>query len=281
MFFFFARGYAIVILMRTSPHHHGFTLIELSIVLVIIGLIVGGVMVGRDMIRASEIRNVLKEAETIQSAVNAFRLKYNGLPGDMLDAESIWGSDASCPNTPTNTIAKTATCNGNGNGRIGDADAAGNASDLTERFRAWQQLANAGVIGGTFTGVAGPASTQDSVIGVNIPAIKISNAACGFGFYQSTGNTVWYPVAPRHIMGCGLRVAPNYHPSGPIFSPADLLSLDQKADDGLPASGNIMSFKSTSSYNSNCTTSDTPSAARYDTSRTSMICTPNFLLRGF
>jgi prepilin-type N-terminal cleavage/methylation domain-containing protein len=61
----------------------GFTLVELSIVLVIIGLIVGGILVGRDLIRASEVRSSVSQLEKLDTAVNAFRLKYEALPGDI------------------------------------------------------------------------------------------------------------------------------------------------------------------------------------------------------
>jgi prepilin-type N-terminal cleavage/methylation domain-containing protein len=66
----------------------GFTLIELSIVLVIIGLIVGGVLVGRDLIEAATIRSEISQIERYNTAVNTFRIKYNALPGDMLPANA-------------------------------------------------------------------------------------------------------------------------------------------------------------------------------------------------
>ena len=61
----------------------GFTLVELSIVLVIIGLIVGGVLVGQDMIKAAEIRATVAQIEKYNSALNTFRDKFNGYPGDL------------------------------------------------------------------------------------------------------------------------------------------------------------------------------------------------------
>ena len=64
----------------------GFTLIELSIVLVIIGLIIGGVLVGRELIAAAEIRQQIGQIEKYNTAVSTFRLKYNCLPGDCLNA---------------------------------------------------------------------------------------------------------------------------------------------------------------------------------------------------
>ncbi len=70
----------------------GFTLIELAIVLVIIGLIVGGVLVGQDLIAAARIRSQLSQIDKYNTAVITFRLKYNVLPGDMLpDQASAFG----------------------------------------------------------------------------------------------------------------------------------------------------------------------------------------------
>src|SRR5688572_10018529 len=97
----------------------GFTLIELSIVLVIIALLVAGVLVGRELIKTSELRSLMTQVDQFKTATYTFRNKYNGLPGDITNAESIWGSDASCPNTPSDTTPKVVTCNGNGNGKIG------------------------------------------------------------------------------------------------------------------------------------------------------------------
>src|SRR5271163_852919 len=65
-----------------------FTLIELSIVLVIIGLIVGGVLVGQDLIKAAEIRATVAQVEKYNAAVNTFRTKYNGIPGDIVNTQA-------------------------------------------------------------------------------------------------------------------------------------------------------------------------------------------------
>jgi prepilin-type N-terminal cleavage/methylation domain-containing protein len=64
----------------------GFTLIELSIVLVIVGLIAGGVLVGQDLIRAAEVRATISQIEKYNTAVNTFRGKYGYLPGDINNA---------------------------------------------------------------------------------------------------------------------------------------------------------------------------------------------------
>lgn len=64
----------------------GFTLIELSIVLVIIGLIIGGILTGRDLIQASEVRATASDIEKLRTAIYTFKNKYNCLPGDCPNA---------------------------------------------------------------------------------------------------------------------------------------------------------------------------------------------------
>ncbi len=74
--------------MILPPLKNGFTLVELSTVVVIIGLLVGGIMVGRDLIRTSEIRSQIKQFEEITSATNAFKVKYGYMPGDIPPTET-------------------------------------------------------------------------------------------------------------------------------------------------------------------------------------------------
>ena len=67
----------------------GFTLIELSVVLVIIGLIVGGVLVGQDLIRAATLQAQITQIQKFNTAANTFRLKFNALPGDVANAGNL------------------------------------------------------------------------------------------------------------------------------------------------------------------------------------------------
>ena len=55
-------------------------------VLVIVGLLVGGIFVGNDLIKQFQLRSVIREMDQFQTAILAFRLKYNGIPGDIRNA---------------------------------------------------------------------------------------------------------------------------------------------------------------------------------------------------
>lgn len=67
---------------HNTSRNAAFTLIELSIVLVIIGLLVGGVLVGRDLIKSAEIRSQISQLQQYQAAINTFKAKmaiYRGI----------------------------------------------------------------------------------------------------------------------------------------------------------------------------------------------------------
>src|ERR1700727_1841102 len=108
----------------------GFTLIELSIVLVIIGLIVGGILVGQSLIAAAGIRATISQIEKYNTAANTFREKYGYLPGDI-------------PATPAaqfGFIARgTGRGEGDGNGIIEDG-ANGLAGGGAEQLVFWVDL---------------------------------------------------------------------------------------------------------------------------------------------
>jgi prepilin-type N-terminal cleavage/methylation domain-containing protein len=68
----------------------GFTLVELSIVLVILGLLAGGVLAGQSLIRAAELRSVTTQLEQYSTAIYAFRDRYFAIPGDEEFARRAW-----------------------------------------------------------------------------------------------------------------------------------------------------------------------------------------------
>ncbi|MFZ4540565.1 MAG: pilus assembly FimT family protein [Rickettsiales bacterium] len=102
--------------MRTQQR--AFSLVELSIVLVILGLLVGGILSGQALIRASELRAVVTEYNRHAVDTKTFRDKYFALPGDMANATSFWGrvgggaGQCAAPNTDSDTGTLHATAMG-------------------------------------------------------------------------------------------------------------------------------------------------------------------------
>jgi prepilin-type N-terminal cleavage/methylation domain-containing protein len=236
----------------------GFTLIELSVVLVIIGLLVGGILAGQSLIRSSEIRSVISDKEKNEAAIKAFRTKYESLPGDMPDATSFWnsaggtGADATCFNAQT--TASPATCNGNGDGKTWFS-----VSGWDERFAVWKHLANAGLIEGNYSGKTGGAPTSYvQQVGTNVPRATIKNGFFDLVFSPQTNATNFGFAESR--LDRHLVTLYGDNASYSALKPEEAWNIDTKIDDGSPAYGNVLSTKKTSTVGTDCTTSDTASA---------------------
>lgn len=252
--------------MRTR---HGFTLVELSIVLVILGLLVGGVLTGQSLIRAAELRSISTQYAGFVTATQTFRDKYFAIPGDMTNAQSYWGIAAAsnCATTTTNT---TATCNGNGNGQINDS--ANGTSDSHEGFRFWQHLANAGLIEGTYTGILGGGGTINNSVAANSPKGRLSGSLWfAYNWGTMTGSASRFDGAYNNILTLGAPSTTDW-PSLPFLKPDELYNIDTKMDDGKPATGKIV--VNTNNALGSCADTSTPSAlsANYLLSATTPTC---------
>lgn len=213
-----------------TNHQVGFTLLEMAIVLTVIGLIAGGIVVVRDMIRNAEVQSVISDQDRYKKAIELFKDKYHYLPGDMPTAESFWGTDADCASPGYSTAEaapKTATCNGDGNGRI---------DTFAEAMRAWQQLADAGFIQGEYSGIEGNASANSLAIGTDVPASKVPSCGWMMGYIPAVtvfGRAISSGTRFALIAGGQDIKFP------PCLTPAESYSIDLKIDDGDPSNGNV------------------------------------------
>lgn len=254
--------------------NRAFSLVELSIVLVILGLLTGGILAGQSLIRAAELRSISNDTQRYITAVYAFRDKYFAIPGDMANAVKFWGAqaggsndgvDAACGPALTTAATGTATCNGNGNGNV----AAVNAENY-ESYRSWQQLANAGLIEGSYSGVtAGSANTFSPSIGVNSPRGRLSGTGFTFVYYAPTTSAAdpTYFVGPNGNMFWFGGASASYT-SSPVLKPEEAWNVDVKLDDGKPGFGNILSTKSATT----CNTNTNPAVSEYQLSLTGLNC---------
>jgi len=194
----------------------GFTLIELSIVLVIIGLIIGGILVGRDLVHAAEIRAVAKDLQSYETAYNTFRLKYNCLPGDCPNATDLFGAQ------------KGQMTNGDGDGKI-------EWYPSLESAMTWWEMVLTGVLGGTAAYNAFPNYY-----------IKYRLYPYPVEVYMTEGDLYSNPGSLYGSMRPGSTISIGYNDgitvSGSVLPPADISMLDSKTDDGAPSSGALMGF---------------------------------------
>ena len=178
----------------------GFTLVEIAIVLVIIGLLLGGILKGQEMITQAKIKNVVNDFNGITAAVNSYQDRYRALPGDDFGAANRWSGAVS----------------GGGNGQItGLYNAAPKATyaatDESNLF--WWHLRLAGFVGGATTGQAAgqqPTNAANGIMGVETGVAATS----GLGF---TSAIICSSNLPDKIA----------------------IAVDTQIDDGVPGTGQV------------------------------------------
>ncbi|MES2499446.1 MAG: prepilin-type N-terminal cleavage/methylation domain-containing protein [Pseudomonadota bacterium] len=179
----------------------GFTLIELAIVLVIIGLLLGGVLRGQELINSARVKNITRDFQNVQVYVYGYQDRFRALPGDDAIAETHLAG-------ATNPDAGNAN-----NGRI---DGAWNSADEgDESYLFWQHVRLAGLApGSTVTGV---------------PEFEPRNAAGGRLGIQS--------IAADFDTIEGMQGA--YAVCSDLILGRDATQLDTTLDDGNTATGNV------------------------------------------
>lgn len=240
---------------------NGFSLVELSIVLVILGLLTGGILAGQSLIRAAELRSLNTDAQRYTTAVHTFRDKYFGLPGDFTQATRFWnsaggtGADNAC--WAAQTATAPATCNGNGDGMLTSNAIVG---QIRESMLAWKHLGNAGLIEGNYLGRGATSVTAGlcSQGGTDCPRLKLDNMLMHFA-YNATAGTIAY----------GHFLWGRTESTATFLKPEEAWNVDTKLDDGRPHSGIVFSNGEAS-----CATDDdtTEKSATYNVQNTTKSC---------
>ena len=219
----------------------GFTLVELSIVLVIIGLLIGGILVAQSMIGTAKVQAQVRQFGQFDAAVNNFKTKFKYLPGD---------------NPLMNGLVNSPTTFGDGdnNGLIESFDGVSscrswNYSGETGNF--WHDLSISGLLSQSGTAYAGtptdgsPTPLIISGAGVNIPVAKAGKNGvvvpiCLTDWTNNRGN-FYAIISLAADSGDGSFSATNSPATSAntAITPVDALALDSKMDDGNGQSGNV------------------------------------------
>jgi prepilin-type N-terminal cleavage/methylation domain-containing protein len=133
-----------------KANQSGFTLIEIAIVLVIIGLLLGGVLKGQELITSARVRNLIAQQDGIKAAFFGFQDRFRAYPGDYATASTT----LKCP-------SGTTCLNGNGNGIVETA-AAGAGVEAHEEILTWMHLSSAGFLNGSYQMTAGEAAPTEA-----------------------------------------------------------------------------------------------------------------------
>jgi prepilin-type N-terminal cleavage/methylation domain-containing protein len=178
----------------------GFTLIEIAIVLVIIGLLLGGVLKGQELITSARVRNLISQQDGVKAAYFGFLDRFRSLPGDYSLAS-------------TNIANVAVGANGNGNGQIQSVLGGGT---IDEHIAVWDHLAKAGFINGSYTYALLPETPASVPANPYIRYIEV--------IYDNVYGTG--AGAVRHNIKTGNQI------------PSDILAeIDRKIDDGNPVGG--------------------------------------------
>ena len=190
----------------------GFTLVEIAIVLVIIGLLLGGILKGQELINSARVRNLADTASGVQAAYFGFLDRYRRVPGDWdaTSASTAIGTTVNNPSPDANT----------NNGRIDNPGAA----VWKEPNAMWEQLAKAGFIQGSYLGT-NAAPTQDN----GLAPLNAFNAPMVVGRTDEYRVDTGSPSTRLHLI------------TGRFIPAKVMRELDVKVDDAIPTTGTLRS----------------------------------------
>lgn len=214
----------------------GFSLIELSIVIVILGLLVGGILAGRSLIEAAEKRKMAANIKSYETAAIAFKEQYGALPGDLNNATEYWLAE------------DPDVANGNANGAIASGGATVVGSKR-ENLQLWKHLALAGLIKGEYAGMI---ITPWYEAGTNLPEIApnlVTDINNQPAYWTDMEAGLYYIIGGLGQSGTHYFLSNSSTRSENSLSLEEIYLLDKKFDDADDRSGNIVLVNIGSSCN--------------------------------
>ena len=218
-------------ILQSRKSESGFTLVELSIVLVIIGLIVSSVLVGQDLVKSATIRNVIAQRDSFDGAANTFRGKYNALPGD--GNTVAYNSSLLCSGNSDGLLSVGSTATGAAtNSTANNTTANVPATSIADSACFWSVLSQngAGYIAGSFTGLQGSSANIASME----PVSKYGSSY--WGVYSNTGTSSNF-----YILG-SVYSATFIQGASAAIDFTSAIGIDTKVDDGLANGGSVQGF---------------------------------------
>lgn len=210
----------------------GFTLIELAIVLIVVGLILGGITKGYELVRQSKIRDTLTDISSYNAAINTFRVKYKYLPGDFVNAYT-YGVDQPKGGAANVSATVDAQNDGNGDGLL--QNSAGNFTTNTgEIANFWMHLSNVKLIKEEYD-ITPPANVGDY-----FPRIGVGN---GLVALTGDGALYWVLGVADVVMALNAAEGAADGPIGNSLIPEEAYGIDSKIDDGKPDAGDIQAIQ--------------------------------------
>ncbi len=236
-----------------SSKKSGFTLVELAIVLVIVGLLVGGVLQGQELIAQAQIRSVVSQIQSLDTSLNTFRAKYREYPGDISRASAF---GINCPRTgaacsgATDNVADTDS-DGGADGADGDGDGDYNLEDsdntvaTTAAYSAfegeianfWVHLSNTLLVKGNFTQVDDCIDSGTACLAT--AGVNFTDAPIGNGIIALTefGRMFWVLGVGNPSVDLDGGAADADSPTAQQLTPEEAYGIDSKIDDGRPETG--------------------------------------------